>query len=186
MADILSKNMCIETRRTYKPDPISDSKVHGANMGLTWVLSAPDRPHVGPMNLAIRDIAMNKGDVKGIITENHANNPIFYPSLLALLLFLVDHIIFLKNASDIYVGWPTFVLWFFSSFLLGTILESGIQFRMFMLDSVQCVSCNDENEYGKQHCILNLHPKYEYAYRCLMPAAFQIRATLNLEIPSAA
>ena len=29
-------------------------KVHGANMGPTWVLSAPDRPHVGPMNLAIR------------------------------------------------------------------------------------------------------------------------------------
>ena len=35
-----------------KPEP--DSKVHGANMGPTWVLSAPDRPHVGPMSLAIR------------------------------------------------------------------------------------------------------------------------------------
>ena len=31
-----------------------DSKVHGANMRPTWVLSAPDGPHVGPMNLAIR------------------------------------------------------------------------------------------------------------------------------------
>ena len=31
-----------------------DSKAHGANMGPTWVLSAPDGPHVGPMNLAIR------------------------------------------------------------------------------------------------------------------------------------
>ena len=31
-----------------------DSKVHGANMGPTWVLSAPDVPHVGSMNLAIR------------------------------------------------------------------------------------------------------------------------------------
>ena len=31
------------------------SKVHGANMGPTWVLSAPDGPHVGPMNLAIRE-----------------------------------------------------------------------------------------------------------------------------------
>ena len=30
------------------------SKVHGANMGPTWVLSAPDWPHVCPMNLAIR------------------------------------------------------------------------------------------------------------------------------------
>ena len=31
-----------------------DNKVHGANMGPTWGLSAPDGPHVGPMNLAIR------------------------------------------------------------------------------------------------------------------------------------
>ena len=31
-----------------------DSKVHGANMGPTWVLSAPDGPHVGPRNLAFR------------------------------------------------------------------------------------------------------------------------------------
>ena len=30
-----------------------DSKVHGANMGPTWVLSAPCGPHVGPMNLTI-------------------------------------------------------------------------------------------------------------------------------------
>ena len=29
------------------------SKVHGANMGPTWVLSVPDGPHDGPMNLAI-------------------------------------------------------------------------------------------------------------------------------------
>ena len=35
-------------------DYFPDSKVHGANMGPTLVLSAPDGPHVGPMNLAIR------------------------------------------------------------------------------------------------------------------------------------
>ena len=34
---------------------IRDSKVHGANMGPTWVLSAPGGSHVGPMNPAIRD-----------------------------------------------------------------------------------------------------------------------------------
>ena len=28
-----------------------DSKVHGANMGPTWVLLAPDGPHVGPWTL---------------------------------------------------------------------------------------------------------------------------------------
>ena len=36
-----------------------DSKVHGANMGPTWVLTAPDGPHVGPMNLAIRVVICN-------------------------------------------------------------------------------------------------------------------------------
>ena len=35
---------------------IPDSIVYGAKMGPTWVLSAPGGPHVGPMNLAIRDI----------------------------------------------------------------------------------------------------------------------------------
>ena len=34
---------------------IPDRKVNGANMGPTWVLPAPDGPHVGPMNPAIRD-----------------------------------------------------------------------------------------------------------------------------------
>ena len=32
-----------------------DSKAHGAIMGPTWVLLAPDGPHVGPTNLALRD-----------------------------------------------------------------------------------------------------------------------------------
>ena len=35
-------------------DHFPDSKVHGTNVGAPWVLSAPDGPHVGPMNLAIR------------------------------------------------------------------------------------------------------------------------------------
>ena len=30
-----------------------DNKLHGANMGTTWVLSAPDGPHVDTSNLAI-------------------------------------------------------------------------------------------------------------------------------------
>ena len=37
------------TLRTYP-----DSKVYGGHIGPTWVLSAPNGPHVGPMNLAIR------------------------------------------------------------------------------------------------------------------------------------
>ena len=38
-----------------------DSKVHGANMGPSWVLSAPDGPHVGPMNIVIKDILVKCG-----------------------------------------------------------------------------------------------------------------------------
>ena len=33
---------------------VPDNRVHGANMGPSWVPSAPDGPHVGPMNLVIR------------------------------------------------------------------------------------------------------------------------------------
>ena len=32
-----------------------DNKVYGANMGPTWVLSAPGGPHVGHMNIVIWD-----------------------------------------------------------------------------------------------------------------------------------
>ena len=42
----------------------SDSKVRGANMGPTSALSAPDRPHVGPINLAIRDISQYQHPLK--------------------------------------------------------------------------------------------------------------------------
>ena len=37
-----------------------ESKVHGANIGLTWVLSAPGGPHVGPISLAIRALLSNR------------------------------------------------------------------------------------------------------------------------------
>ena len=40
--------------RTTTNDMAPDIKVHGANIGPTWDLSAPDGPHVGPMNLVIR------------------------------------------------------------------------------------------------------------------------------------
>ena len=48
-----------------------DSKVRGANMGPTRVLSAPDGPHVGPMNLAIREVF----DLDArILRKNYAND----------------------------------------------------------------------------------------------------------------
>ena len=40
-----------------------ESKVYGAIMGPIWFLSAPDGPHVGPMNLAIRGIISHSGEI---------------------------------------------------------------------------------------------------------------------------
>ena len=39
-------------------------------MGPSWVLSAPDRPHVGPMNFAIR-VGLVKGSVPGSLDVNY-------------------------------------------------------------------------------------------------------------------
>ena len=47
---------CVESLKEISMEAINpDSKIHGDNMGATWVLSAPDGLHVGPMNLAIRE-----------------------------------------------------------------------------------------------------------------------------------
>ena len=40
---------------------IQDSKVRGANMGPTWVLPAPEEPHIDPMNLVIWDVEAASG-----------------------------------------------------------------------------------------------------------------------------
>ena len=53
---------------------IPDSKVHVANMGPTWVLSAPDGPHVGPMDLAIRDVMW---DAVGIVLHMASYSSVF-------------------------------------------------------------------------------------------------------------
>ena len=44
-----------------------DSKVHAANMGPTWVLSAPGGPRVGPINPAIRVISLSKVIVRYLL-----------------------------------------------------------------------------------------------------------------------
>ena len=41
-----------------------DSKVHEANIGLTWVLSVPDGPHLAPMNLTVWSISINTAHCK--------------------------------------------------------------------------------------------------------------------------
>ena len=52
MMRVLSSYLCWNILNYV--DTYQESKVHEANMGHTWVLSAPDGPHVGPMKLTIR------------------------------------------------------------------------------------------------------------------------------------
>ena len=47
-------HMGSEDKEGFELCKYPDSKVHGANMGPTWALSAPDGSHVGLMNFAIR------------------------------------------------------------------------------------------------------------------------------------
>ena len=46
---------CVDCTRDRGSDNITDSKVHEAYMGPTWGGQDPGGPHVGPMNLVIRD-----------------------------------------------------------------------------------------------------------------------------------
>ena len=45
--------------RDCRIETIVHSKIHGANMRPTFVLLASDGPHVGPMNLSIRDVTLS-------------------------------------------------------------------------------------------------------------------------------
>ena len=55
-------------------NPYPDSKVRGANMGPNWVLSAPDGPHVGPMNLAIWVMFQENSVAVGELTTQGAKS----------------------------------------------------------------------------------------------------------------
>ena len=63
---------------------VPDSKVHGANMGHIWVLSAKDGPHVGPKNLVIRGAFRRTKAGHG-----HRLFPRIMPMVLVLLWFAV-------------------------------------------------------------------------------------------------
>ena len=65
-----------------------DGKVHGANMGPTWVLTAPGGPNVGPINFAIRVVHQLLQDV-------HHNTPVLY-----MLDAHQEEIMFLSNQRN--------------------------------------------------------------------------------------
>ena len=79
-------------------DYIPDSKDHGANMGPTWVLSAPDGPHLGPMNLAIRNgiIELRQFWIRygslPVNTLRQRQNGRFFPDEIFKWIFLNEYI----------------------------------------------------------------------------------------------
>ena len=75
---------------------IPDSKVHGANMGPTWVLSAPDGPHIGPMNLAIRDCS-----ITFVLDANGCNRCINYSAKGLLFLNKISMLCFFIKVLSI-------------------------------------------------------------------------------------
>ena len=46
-------------------------------MGPTWVLSAPDGPHVGPMNLAIRDANVQLSEMDEAASMGYGSKSIY-------------------------------------------------------------------------------------------------------------
>ena len=52
-----------------------DSKVHMAHMGPIWFLSAPGEPHVGPMNLALREVITGSFDGSAHTGNKPSSNP---------------------------------------------------------------------------------------------------------------
>ena len=55
-----------------------ESKVHGTNMGPTWILSARDGPHIGPMNLAISTVAGYSQALLYIMADLHNDANLSY------------------------------------------------------------------------------------------------------------
>ena len=62
---------------------VPDNKVHGANMGSTWVLSAPAGPHVGPMKHAIRGMLTEVGLLYwGNVSPKDSHLIVFFMSII--------------------------------------------------------------------------------------------------------
>ena len=93
-----------------------DSKVHGAIMGPTWVLSAPDGPHVCPINLAIW------------VSQ-------YWTSFILKCsdwITLKDEIKFWKNYSFVY--WLIICVWFHKHTSQPTVLQFCIQLKYRISD----------------------------------------------------
>ena len=83
-----------------------DNKAHGANMGPAWVLSAPDGPHVSPMNRAIGDVERHSWMRD---TQHHVRPSRCYSSLCSCQFYTGAHCML---PSDFNRSYPSLALMF--------------------------------------------------------------------------
>ena len=95
---------------------IPDGKNNGANMEPTWVLSAPDVPHVGPMNLAIRVILS-----------------IQYTPMISSFVFATGKCVY-SHQGPLLLTWLEFTPAWISNYI--SIMKSGMKLLVHILTSM--------------------------------------------------
>ena len=101
----------LKSIRVSKGGRYPDSKFHGANMGPTRVLPAPDGPHVGPMNLGYR------------VDTKEAQNPVFHSISIGENAFQYQFEIFFSSSTLMLL--PVTMTTTFFSATPGTLLCSS-------------------------------------------------------------
>ena len=96
---VIRGNFLQTHNETHEAKQQPHSKVHGANMGPTWVLSAPDGPHVGPINLVIRVTTFvgKMFQFHVIVTRLYPAWWFFSPHYEIISFFLISIISYLDN-----------------------------------------------------------------------------------------
>ena len=83
-----------------------DIKVHWANMGSTWDLSAPDGPHVGPINLVIRAVtdSITSTIVATFVKRIMSSFERYFVALITACSLSIGCIWFISNEINIKIG----------------------------------------------------------------------------------
>ena len=84
---------------------VSDSKVHGANTGPTWVLLAPGGPHIGPMNLATWGGKVEQCDLSHCMCY-----PIFAMLMIGVEMLKFHFLEYQKKTQDSMSHWEWFLV----------------------------------------------------------------------------
>ena len=93
-------HLFVEVPSTPPSLPIPHSKVQGANMGPTWVLSAPGGHHVGLMNLVLWDPNPSSWDWFQTSDQYHKVQKIILSSLIATWWCINMCITWITTGSD--------------------------------------------------------------------------------------